>query len=872
MFDPAGTYLSTVLLVELLERDEALAALAEANAAAARGEGRVVCISGEPGIGKTSLVKRFVEDLGSGARVLVGTCDDLSIPRPLGPFRDLAGSVSEDLESALAGAAAPDAIQDLLIAELERPPRPTVLVLEDVHWADDATLDALTLLGRRIGTLPAQLVATYRGGEAPPGHPLYAALGSITAEDTVLLELLPLSRDAVGALAGEDGDELYATTGGNPFYVTELLASRDAPQPPPSIANAVVARVSRLDDRARRLVELVSVVPNRVGTAVLNAAMPAWATAAEEPERRQLLEMDGQHVRFRHELARNAVLSSIPVVARRPLHAQVLEALLARGADPSEIVHHAEAAGAEDVVSEYALVAARRAAALESNRESYFHYRRATDFAERLRALDQADLLEELSAAAYLVGRLDEAFAATEGAIAIHRQLGDRAAVGRCTRVLSRLHWFVGDGGPAREQAMEAIEILEPLGESIELARARSGVAQLAMLADDGEQALTWGERALELATRLGDDSTRAHALVNMACTRVQLDPGEIKAVLDAHALADAAGEREDATRAIGNLGYTLMSWAMPEEARRYAREALAYAGRYEVHTYVSYVTTGLAWMSLRGGDWDEGERAAQGEIERGLTVVQLLAKTVLAELAVRRGDPDARERLGDLAAHADRAAEPQRIAPVIELTAELALTDGDPFPVERIERLAAQMRGHGGLRGRFAVRLAAWAAVAELEIPIDVAARGPYAAMIGRDWAAAADAFGDLGWPYDRALMLSMLDDERSLREAIEIARRLGAAPLTKRVAARMRELDLRVPPGPRKTTRANPAGLTARQLEVLALLADGLTNAEIAERLVVSLRTAEHHVAAVLTKVDASTRQEAAQRAAEFLSTGRA
>ena len=139
---------------------------------------------------------------------------------------------------------------------------------------------------------------------------------------------------------------------------------------------------------------------------------------------------------------------------------------------------------------------------------------------------------------------------------------------------------------------------------------------------------------------------------------------------------------------------------------------------------------------------------------------------------------------------------------------------------------------------------------------------------MIGRDWAAAADAFGELGWAYDRALMLSLLADEAALVEAIDIARRLGAEPLTRRVAARMRELDIRVPKGPRKTTRANPAGLTARQLEVLALIADGLTNAEIAERLVVSQRTAEHHVAAVLTKVGASTRREAAQRAAELLS----
>jgi DNA-binding CsgD family transcriptional regulator/tetratricopeptide (TPR) repeat protein len=744
-----------------------------------------------------------------------------------------------------------------------------VLVLEDVHWADHATLDSITVLGRRIGTLPALLVATYRAGEAPPGHPFHAALGAIRGDDMVLLELPPLSRDAVAALAGDDAEALYAATGGNPFYVTELLASRAAAELPPSIANAVLARVARLDGGERGLVEVVSVVPNRVSTDVLDAVLPGWATAAEEPERRQLLEMDGAHVRFRHELARNAVLSSIPGVARRRLHARVLDALLAARADPADIVHHAEAAGAEDIVSEYALVAARRAAALESNREAYFHYRRATDFAERLPALEQADLLEELTASAYLVGRLDEAFKATELAIAIHRRLGDEAAVGRCTRVLSRLHWFVGDGEPARVQALEAITILEPLGESIELARACSGVAQLAMLADDGEEALRWGQRALDLATRLGDESTRAHALVNLACTRVQLDPGDAGAVLEAHALADAAGEREDATRALGNLGYVLMSWGMPEPALRYARQGLAYAEQYEVHTYVSYVTTALAWLRLRSGDWGEAERATQGEIERGITVVQLLAKTVLAELAVRRGDADARERLAELAAHADRAAEPQRIVPVIELTAELALTDGGAMPAERIEQLAAQMRAHGGLRGRYALRLAAWGAVAGVEVELDWEPSGPYAAMMRRDWAAAADAFGELGWTHDRALMLSQLDDEVALAEAIEIARRLGAGPLTRRVAAHMRELGLRVPKGPRKATRANPAGLTARQLEVLMLVAEGLTNAEIADRLVVSQRTAEHHVAAVLTKLGASTRREAAERAAEMLSS---
>src|SRR5262249_46396353 len=168
-----------------------------------------------------------------------------------------------------------------------------------------------------------------------------------------------------------------------------------------------------------------------------------------------------------------------------------------------------------------------------------------------------------------------------------------------------------------------------------------------------------------------------------------------------------------------------------------------------------------------------------------------------------------------------------------------------------------------GGLCGDGAMRIVAWAAVAEVESEFDRPMAAPFAAMARRDWSAAADAFGEVGWDFDRALMLSLLDDEDSLLESIEIARRLGAEPLAKRVARRLRDLGIRVPLGPRQTTRGNPAGLTARQLEVLNLLLDGLTNAEIAERLVVSPRTAEHHVAAVLTKLGAPTRRGAARRA---------
>jgi DNA-binding CsgD family transcriptional regulator/tetratricopeptide (TPR) repeat protein len=819
-------------------------------------------VTGEPGIGKTSLVTRFVGALDRETRVLFGACDDLSIPRPLGPFQDHAGTVSPQLEKAISAGAPSHEIHTLLIAELSLPPHPTVLVIEDAHWADDATIDLVTVLLRRISALPALLLLTSRTGEAAPDHPLHAAVGVAPTRDSTFIELEPLSKRAVVALAGADGDGVYDLTGGNPFYVTELLASRHSTDLPRSVANAVQGRASRLDPVSRHLVELVSVVPTRVSTSLLDAVMPNWSAAAEEPERRRLLDVDPRYVRFRHELARNAIRSRLPIAAQRRLHTEILEALLAANADPADILHHAEAAGAEDVVSDYALVAARRAAALESNREAYSHYRRAADFLDRLPPPEQATMLEELATAAYLVGRIDDALPAIERAIELYGDLGDEAAVGRCTRILSRFHWQAGNGAAARRAALDAIAILEPLGDSFELARAYSGLSQLAMLAEDDRQAFERGEQALELAMRLGDKSTQAHALVNIGSTKLKSDSREVGELIDAHGIADAAGNREEATRAYVNLGYSLMCWMEPARARQYLQQALDYARDHEVHYLGSYLATALAWLRLRAGEWPESERVVRVELERASGVVELLAKTVLTELSIRRGDPDADERLADVSAQAERTGELQRIGPVVELVSERALTTGAPLPEERLRLLVGQTRAQGW----FGVRLAAWAAVAGVRVAVEGPVPRPQAAMLRGDWLGAASAFRDVGWTYDQALMLSMLDDEHPLVEALAIARGLGAEPLTRRVAARLRDLGLSVPHGPRVATRANPAGLTARQLEVASLLAGGLTNAEIADRLVVSPRTAEHHVAAVLTKLGAATRRDAARRAAEL------
>src|SRR5262249_25967623 len=156
------------------------------------------------------------------------------------------------------------------------------------------------------------------------------------------------------------------------------------------------------------------------------------------------------------------------------------------------------------------------------------------------------------------------------------------------------------------------------------------------------EPAFLWGGRALELATRLDDASTRAHALVNIGSAKVQLDPEETSPLLEAHSFADIVGDAHVAARALNDLAYCLMAWVRPDAALRHALAGVPYAERHEDQIFVSYAGAIVAWLKLRAGEWEEAERAARAEIERGDTVSQLLARTVLTELAVRRGDPDA--------------------------------------------------------------------------------------------------------------------------------------------------------------------------------------------------------------------------------------
>lgn len=853
---------------ELLEREYPLRALHAGLDTAAEGRGSVAVISGEPGIGKTALMDRVVAEIGRRAEVLLGVCDDLATPRPLGPFRDLVDDLPARLAGLLVEEEGADRFGTQLLQELRDRTGPVVLAIEDVHWADQATVDVVTMLGRRVPQLSVLLVLTLRPEELAPGDRLRTSLETLRRGTLLHLALEPLSPRAIARLAGRDTRDLHAATAGNPFFVTELLA-QGSHQLPPSLAHAVLGRVARLDAGPRELLELVSVVPTRVRTDLLDVVAPDWARDVVPAERRRVLRVEHDRVAFVHELARTAVLTHLASGRRRELHTRVLEGLQRLGADPAEVVHHADHAGRADVAAAYALQAGRQAAASGAHREAHSHLERAArTTADTLDPAARVQLLEELATTAWLAGRVPEAVAAAGDALQLAEDRGDRVRQGRLLTLRARLQWFAGDGRRAAEDAHEAVRRLEPSGPSPALTRATAQIAELSMLVSDIDAAVRWGRRAIEQAD--ARDPSHLRALTAMGGARIQHDRGDRRELDAAVEGAHAAGDVEQLVFALVTRAVIDLLWVAPADARRDALHARACAEEHQLEGLVAFIDALLAWLQLREGRKEGVARLARstgtGPRDGVSSLADQLAQLVLAEHAVRSGADDAAERLD---AAVDGALETRKlvhIVPALEMEIEHALLHDLSLPTARLSQIAGAVDTAALGSGVCAARIAAWSRVCGVEPVLTSQPPPPHAAMIEGRWREAADGMGAVGWRYDRALLLSLLDEPDALSEAVAIARELDAGPLLARASRRLRAVGRAVPHGPRRSTRRNPAQLTDRQLEVLRHLLEGRTNQEIADRLHVSPRTVEHHVTAILTKLGVSSRTQAVSRCIEL------
>ncbi|MFL5666269.1 MAG: ATP-binding protein, partial [Ktedonobacteraceae bacterium] len=546
--------------MDLLERDHCFDQLSELLCTATTGHGRTVLISGEAGIGKTALVELFVSRHRSTVRRLWGACEAFFTPRPLGPLYDIATQAGGSLSQLMGRDTERGALFSAFLEELQKSPTPTVVVFEDVHWADEATLDLIKFLGRRIPHLPVLFLVTYRDTELSRDHPLWSVIGDLPSIAVTRLSLAPLSEQAVTCLAHQahrSAEQLYAVTGGNPFFVTEVLAS-DTPGVPLMVRDAVLARIARLSPAARPLLELASVVPTRTELWLLETVLGSVASALEECFTSGMLSLDQSTVVFRNELARQAVESTLSPLRQQALHTQVLQAFINHSEDSSQaarLVHHAIGANDGALVARYAPLAAQQASTHGAHREAAAQYETALLWASQFSPEQEAKLLSGLAYECYLTGQTEKAVQAQETALRIWQKLDRSDQVGDTLRWLSRLNWFLGKSCEAQQYAAEAVHLLETLPPGTKLAMAYSNRAQLAMLADNTAEAVRWGERAIELAEPLGDNETLVHALNNMGTSQLTAGDERGRVHLERSLqLALEQGWEEHVARAYNNL------------------------------------------------------------------------------------------------------------------------------------------------------------------------------------------------------------------------------------------------------------------------------------------------------------------------------
>lgn len=845
-------------MVELLERERFLQELEDYAADAGSGSGRLVVVTGEAGIGKTALVETFRAGR-PDVRWLWGACDGGFTPRPLGPLYDIAAAAGGRLREMISQVTDRNELFAAFL-ELLAEPTPTGVVIEDLHWADEATLDLLSHVSRRLGSLPVLLLVTYRDDEPGDDGLLADVMGRISSHPTTRRLALPrLSTEALRRLApAEDVTHLHALTGGNPFFVGEVLAMDEA-EVPPSVADLVRARVRRHSPPAQRILAGAAVLGRPAPASMLAAVTGTEAAAVDECSASGTLVASGHEFAFRHELTRRAVEDGVPRVQAAELHRIALLALEREGADDAELAHHAVGCGDVEATLKYAVRAGHTAAAASAHREAAVQLRRALEHCAALSPADHADIREALAESLSTRDLWIEAEEHWARVVEIRRSLADPVALSRCLRRYGACLWRLCRTDQSRAAEAESFALMRNHDDTLE--RGLAFYIRVVTDAAPREERLIALDECFRIGKDLGDESLVGRAHLAKAFLDGSAGVVSYPALEEALACGLAAGDSNLAACAYTNLYECSIDMLdLTSYVDRY-EEGLAYCLDHEEHTYSVCMRGARVTELVRRGRNDEAISLALATMEETISPLNRMHLGLgLTQAAFRSGRPEARswlEETWELGLSNDEAFWLLQIATA---AAEGAWLSADPTLVDaRVHQ--AYERGRTDdpwKRGE----LACWLSRLGHPVDLDPDLAEPFSLELAGEYASAAQVWSRLGCPFEEAVALAWTEEPEAMRRALEIFTATGAVPAATQLRQALQRHGVRVPAprGPRAATAAHPAGLTAREAQVLEVLREGLTNAEIARRLFLSPRTVDHHVSSILAKLGVSSRAEAA------------
>lgn len=852
--------------MNLLERDDLLAQLQVQWREAAAGPGRLAFVEGEAGIGKTTLLRAFAGTLDGRVPLRWAACEAMLAPEPLGVLHDLAQQCPQARLAALVhgGAERPRLFAAFveLLADA-----PCVVVLEDVHWADQATLDLLRHAGRRIRRTRSLLVASLRSDEVGAAHPLRALLGDLATSGALRLAPPPLSLAAVRQLCTEagvavtDADALHRDTAGNPFFVTEVLASGAAPGVPRTVRDAVLARAGRLSPSGRAVLDAAAVAGPRIEPGLLQTLTAAESGSIDECLATGVLRAEMGAYAFRHELARQAILQAQTPTQLAGLHRMALQALTsdaATGAAAARLAAHADGAGDAHAVRRWAPVAAREAAARGAHRQAAVQWERA------LRHLDagpeRAAALDAHAVELHMSVGLEPAMQARAEAARLWQTVDVPGRAAASIVELALLKVMSGRGAEAARVLREARALAAVAPDAA--AGVQACAAWLALHDCDYDQALVLASDALVQAERIGDRaaimlSVRALGLSLTATGQFDAGLARLVQCLD---LGLQVRDDKGAAQSLAGLALVCLSALRLDLCDRYQERGIEFCTERDLDAPRWHLMGTVANLRLLQGRWDDAGAAARDVLEasQATALARFSALVALARLRARRGDPGAWTALNEARDLATKGSVQMRLS-CSRVRAEAAWLEGrdDDAAHEAAAALPEAIERH--LPG-LAADLLLWCRRGGLTHAVpDFCAAEPAALEAAARWQEAADRWRAVGCPFETARALAD-GDEAAQREALATFERLGAQPLVERVRHRLRQAGVRgLKRGPRASTQRHPAGLTTAEVEVLSQLGAGLRSKEIAARLHRSPRTVDHHLQAIFAKLGVATRAEA-------------